>query len=43
MISDGPAAERTYYLSVGVSMLTLWGACLVYWVLMSGFLYNIVK
>ena len=35
--------EKAYYLAVVVSMLTLVGALIVYWVLMSGFLFDIVN
>ncbi len=34
--------EKAYYIAVVVSMVTLIGALIVYWVLMSGFLYDIV-
>jgi sodium-coupled neutral amino acid transporter 9 len=35
--------ERMFYLSVVFSVLTLVGALIVYWVLMSGFLFDIVN
>ena len=34
--------DRYYYVAVVFSVLTLFGASIIYWVLMSGFLYNVV-